>query len=277
MTALLQSRRRRWSGNDRHFGPFTWSKDSTGSQPIGIVLDSGDDEDTCHMRIYLRSRTLLIELPQMIKKYRRWVDTSRYEWSKPGGGYWDVHSREFGFRYDDGFLQVFKGPQTHDSLTTKSWCTHLPWTQWRHVRYSLYDRAGTMFWEQRQKKDIRGMKAFTDQYEAEKACPSMSFLLRDHDGQTISARTVIEEREWRFGEGWFRWLSLFRAPKIRRSLRIEFSAEVGREKGSWKGGLIGTGIDMLPGELHEAAMRRYCALEHRDKSGKYRIEFLKAI
>ena len=46
--------------------------------------------------------------------------------------------------------------------------------------------------------------------------------------------------------------------KIRRSLDLEFSGETGPEKGSWKGGTVGTGIEMLPGELHEAAFRRYC-------------------
>lgn len=43
------------------------------------------------------------------------------------------------------------------------------------------------------------------------------------------------------------------------TLDLEFSSEVGRRKGSWKGGTLGHGIEMLPGELHEAAFRRYCA------------------
>jgi hypothetical protein len=46
---------------------------------------------------------------------------------------------------------------------------------------------------------------------------------------------------------------------VRRSLDLQFSAEVGKRKGSWKGGTIGHSIDMMPGELHEAAFRRYCA------------------
>ena len=40
--------------------------------------------------------------------------------------------------------------------------------------------------------------------------------------------------------------------------------ETGSKKGSWKGGTIGHGIDMLPGELHEGAFRRYC-LAHKMK------------
>lgn len=61
-----------------------------------------------------------------------------------------------------------------------------------------------------------------------------------------------------------------------RNLDLRFSGETGREKGSWKGGTIGTSIEMRPGELHEAAFRRYCDEEHRAKSGKYRITFIGA-
>ena len=41
-----------------------------------------------------------------------------------------------------------------------------------------------------------------------------------------------------------------------------------------KGGTVGHSIDMLPGELHEAAFRRYCEKEHRAKGRRYRIKFL---
>src|SRR5690606_33228759 len=85
------------------------------------------------------------------------------------------------------------------------------------------------------------------------------FTFRDFDGEELTATTRIEEREWRFGVGWFKWLSLFRRPKVSRDLEITFSGETGKRKGSWKGGTIGDSIKMLPGELHEPAFRRYCA------------------
>jgi hypothetical protein len=104
--------------------------------------------------------------------------------------------------------------------------------------------------------------------------PKARFELDDYDGKRIQAATHIEEREWRFGTGWFKWLSVFRKPKIRRSLSINFSDEVGPEKGSWKGGTTGTGIDMLTDELHEAAFRRFCDQEHRSKYKNYRVTFV---
>jgi hypothetical protein len=101
-----------------------------------------------------------------------------------------------------------------------------------------------------------------DTWEERKAiedgCPSLTLAFTDFDGERLTARTRIEEREWRLGTGWFKWLSVFRKPMIKRSLDIRFSGETGREKGSWKGGTIGHGIEMLPGELHASAFRRYC-------------------
>lgn len=246
----------RWSDNDRYFGPFTLA---AGDYPrLAFVLGSGDGDDYpgCRLRISAFRRTLIVALPAIIKPWRRWVDTSRYEWSRgPGSGYWDTGAREYGFTYAEGHLSVALGRVTNDSSTEQRWGYFLPWTQWRHVRHSLYRLDGKLFADLPQGR-------FMDTYDAvealKKACPSASFLFDDFDGERITATTRIEEREWRFGERKFKWLSLFRAPKVRRSLDLRFSAEVGKRKGSWKGGTIGTGIDMLPGELHEAAFRRYC-------------------
>mgnify|MGYP001619279555 CR=1 FL=1 len=98
-------------------------------------------------------------------------------------------------------------------------------------------------------------------------------MIIDHDGERIGVETYVEERERRLGTGWFRWLGFIVPKRCSRSLDIRFKSEVGPEKGSWKGGLIGHGIDMLPGERHEQAFRRYCKEEHRSKSGRYRMTF----
>lgn len=103
------------------------------------------------------------------------------------------------------------------------------------------------------------------------------FLIRDYDSTLFIAETHIEEREWRFGQGWFKWLSLFRKPKIRRDLHIEYSICVGKDKNSWKGGVCGTSIDLEPNELHESAIQRHCDLNHRAKYDTYRLEFIRRL
>lgn len=253
--------RRRWSNNDRHFGPFTYSRDK-GYRPLGVMLNSGSDEfPGCSLRLQGFGHTLIVELPPVIRPWRRWIDTSKHAWAGPNGGYWDEHAREYGFSVSDNFLQVHFGAQTHDSTTTQDWSCFLPWRSWRFFRYSLFDLQGAHFWTQLESDYPAGTARFEAQRFWDERVPKAVFVFNDFDGEEIRATTHIEEREWRFGTKWCSWLSLFRRPRIRRSLDINFDKETGRKKGSWKGGTLGHGIDMLPGELHEAAFRRYCA-EH---------------
>lgn len=246
----------RWGDNDKYFWIFTLSKNSKGYNPIAFELESVGEGRRAKLRISLFGYTVLAPLPNIIPPWRE-----RHDYVHDGIAkfYYDVFSREYGFSYENGFLRFSYGPQTHDSSTTASKGYFLPWTQWRHVRESLYDLKGECYCDL---PDYRGLRAYAPREALKNSCPSVTFSFKDYDGEELTARTRIEEREWLRGEGWFKWLSAFYRPKIRRALDISFSGETGREKGSWKGGTIGSGIDMLPGELHEAAFKRYCA-EHQ--------------
>ena len=257
--------RRRWSDNDRYFGPFTFSFGERWRH-FAVLLASGEDEyPGCSLRISAFGNTVIIGLPQVIKPYAYWVDLSNRDWAHTGPdgrkGYTQIDRREYGFSLSDGHLSVSLGRQTGDSSTEQRWGCFLPWTQWRHVRRSFYGLDGKLV---ATLNDEAG-KSYRDdpgRWERERAIedatPTVSFDFDDFDGERIIAKTKIEEREWRFGTGRFKWLSLFRRPRIVRSLDIEFSKETGKRKGSWKGGTIGHAIVMKGGELHESAFRRYC-------------------
>lgn len=271
----------RWSDNDRNFGPLTFSWSGTkGYRCLAVILKSwggGDDDDApASLRISLVWFTLILLLPPILYPMRRKVYPGK-NWDAATVArlgrdwYWDVKVREYGFSYSDGFLIVNYGIHPGDSSLDQTWSKFLPWTQWRHVRHSLYGLQGEHFWSEPKGEKWEAYRAAKD------ACPRVLFDFEDHDGERLVATTSIEEREWLFGTGWFKWLSWFRAPKIRRSLDIEFSGETGPEKGSWKGGTVGTGIDMHPGELHEAAFRRYCGEQHRSKNGKYSVKFVSRV
>jgi len=253
----------RWSDNDRYFGPFTYAKEPR-YRKFAVMLGSGDGDDYphCRLRISVGSHTLIVRLPALIKPWRRWheivTEPTRSDMiardRKPG--YWDSYEREYGFSAFEGSLHLHFGPQTHDSDTTKSKVWFYPWREHKMVRHSLYDLAGHHFanlpeWGVRQPNGciVRGV--------IQEACPVAKFDFLDFDGEKITATCRIEEREWRRGKGLFRLLYLGRN-RVSRSLDLHFSAEVGRRKGSWKGGTIGHGIEMLHGELHEEAFRRYC-------------------
>lgn len=267
---------RRWGDNDRHLWPFTLS---TGDyRRVGIVIDSGGGEDRsnsgCHLRLHLFRITLICELPPLVPDYR--VRHVAKSWdaatvARLGRDWYDeVFPRQYGFYFVEGDLHTYFGPQTHDSRTTKGRVFFLPWRNWRHIRRSLYDLQGNHFWTEHEgdRHAWAALDAVKD------ACPKARFEFEDFDGQRITATTHIEEREWHFGTGVCRWLSWFRRPRIHRYLELSFSAEVGPQKGSWKGGTVGHSIEMLPGELHEAAFKRYCEKEHRSKYRRFRIRYI---
>ena len=159
-----------------------------------------------------------------------------------------LHEDLFAIRYG-------RNPQWSMCSEDKRWSLFLPWTQWEHVRKSGYGQHGEWLFDEPKGR-------FMDTY-AERQALSVSqykarFRFSDYDGEVITASCAIEEREWRRGERWFKWLRWFSKPKVSRSLDLQFSSEVGHRKGSWKGGTIGHSIEMLPGELHESAFRRYC-------------------
>lgn len=254
--------RRRWGDNDRHFGPLLFARDRS-FKHLALLISSGDDEyPGCSLRFSCYGVTMIVSLPQIIKPHSSWVDLSNREWASVGAdgrkGYTQVDEREYGFSVHEGHLSVSLGRKTHDSSTEQRWGCFLPWTQWRFVRHSFYDLEGNHFWTDPNPRRGLGYD-FSALRAAEEACPSSSFAFDDFDGERLTAKTVTEEREWKFGDGHFKWLSLFRRRKIRRSLKIDFSGETGRRKGSWKGGTMGSGIDMLKDETHEGAFRRYCS------------------
>jgi hypothetical protein len=267
---------RKWGDNDKYFGPFTYARDKY--RNLSFILGSGNCEDSagCYIRVAGFGHTLIISLPQIIMPYREKITASSWDddtVKRMGRNwYWKYDEREYGFSYagsgcigDGGFLQVFLGRQTQDSSNEQRWSCFTPWNNWRHVRHIYYDLDGKLFTSEPQDYIDFTTKAGNDKCGAWKAvvdtCPTRTFSFRDFDGEALTAKTRAEECQWELGTGWFKWLSHFHKPIIRRSLDIDFSGETGKRKGSWEGGTVGHSIEMLPGELHESAFRRYCA-EH---------------
>lgn len=267
---------RRWSDNDHTFGPFLYCRDKY--RNLALILNSGDDDEYagCSLRLSLLGHTFIASLPPIIRPWKQriiattWDDATIARMGR--SWYYDSGEREYGFSYGGsgsmgggGFLQVFLGRQTDDSGTEQRWSCFTPWNNWRHVRHSLYGLDGNLFATEPKREHSLGTEVGRDQYERwrqrEESCPSRTFQFIDFDGEKLSAKTRIEERQWELGTGWFKWLSKFYGPIIHRSLDIQFSGETGKKKGSWKGGTLGHSIEMAQGELHESAFRRYC-IEH---------------
>lgn len=271
----------RLTDNDKNWGPFTlarWSK------RVSAEFNTGSNEDGTYKNHFLFAVfgwALRISLPNLIPPFRirheaNWDAATIARLGR--NHYFESFERRFGLTLCDmgngyDFFQIHYGASTHDSDTDRTWSTHLPWKQWDHVRHSLYTPEGSHFYSEPYWKERRASGG-KHCFEVKDECPASYFGFEDFDGEMIVATCHIEEREWHKGTGWFTWLKWLNKPKIRRSLDIRFSAEVGPEKGSWKGGTIGTGIDMLEGEVPEKAFRRFCDKDHERKGRKFQIRFI---
>lgn len=232
------------------------------SWDLHLSSGDGDEYPGCKLIVRWPGRYTSIRLPAIIKPHGRKVvpDWDAATVARLGRDwYMDWTERCYGVRLFEGHFNVMYGLASDDSRTEQRWSCFLPWTQWRFVRHSLYDLAGNWLCDMPQFRRGGDRLSYHWLNDALKAAqPLAHFAFRDYDGEEIKVRLRVEEREWRFGEKWFRWLSLFRKPQIRRSVDLWFSSEVGKRKGSWKGGTLGHAVEMTPGESIEAAFRRYC-------------------
>lgn len=73
-----------------------------------------------------------------------------------------------------------------------------------------------------------------------------------YDGEVVNATIWKEYRIWKR-----KWLTWFPFWEDRRDyIEIIFDKEVGKEKGSWKGGCIGCSYNLLPGESAVNCLKR---------------------
>jgi len=79
-----------------------------------------------------------------------------------------------------------------------------------------------------------------------------TYTLESGDVQRRTASVKINEMEWRRRA--LMWTGI--GAKVVRSIEVNFSDEVGERSGSWKGGCIGCGYEMHPGEDPESTLRR---------------------
>lgn len=234
----------RYSDNQKQIGPFILSNDYSN---YGIKLSSDFYGDFVTALIFSISKwSLLIMLPNFMKPMKEY-----------GFMYWP-EGNSFSLLYG---RQADMNENRDDS---KKIMWQFPFKEWRHIRKTTYNPDSTVFLDEiRAERKQGGIDEFTRVYELLRQCPVEKFLFSDFDGEVIEVSCKKEQWEWRRGTGWFEWLSLFSKPKVRTSLDLSFSAEVGRKKGSWKGGVIGTSIDMPDfNESYENAFRRYCKIKN---------------
>jgi len=79
-----------------------------------------------------------------------------------------------------------------------------------------------------------------------------------HDSEIIIGTARMERRVWTRGTSWCSWMKYFFDPIVHTDMAIDFNKEVGPEKGSWKGGIVGMSINLNDGENGLDACKRFC-------------------
>lgn len=135
------------------------------------------------------------------------------------------------------------GDGAFDHTTGISWfegAFHLSWkgnTKLYHMPWN-YDFYRSTVWNSEGKEIVRYYFDRTPDYSSELAHKEVypfKYVNRDGTIDDVQATVYGHEYEWRR----FRFFPWPR--KVRRSINVSFSAEVGPGKGSWKGGVVGTG------------------------------------
>lgn len=148
-----------------------------------------------------------------------------------------------------------------DPWWRQSYCWHFPWElNWWRTDVLTIDQTRIVWHDERATRKSKdglsrnSIDRLHDRMAAEKANSitlPYRYTLKNGEVQSVNAEVHVSEMEWRA-----RWWPVLRNRKVCRSIGVNFSSEVGEETGSWKGGCVGCGYDLHPGEAAEACLRR---------------------
>lgn len=170
-------------------------------------------------------------------------------------GIQDCDSAVWGFNYHDNKLWIYVGGAGNFEGGRKWKTLEMPWSlTW--VRTSTLMKDGYDWFHET--KDNR-----KDWSGDENTIGSHDWLMKNRweethpyidkfDNTIVNATIGVSEREWR--PIWFKWTKLF--AKTSKTIDVEFDKEVGKRKGSWKGGTLGCGYELQPSETPVECLKR---------------------
>lgn len=224
-------------------------------KPFNCYISSYDEiyEEEDNVRCHICFFGKLIKLPfEIIKPI------------KTENLYREYIPRSYGFTYmpEEGCFIIYRGDKTL-FLT-------LPWKDWNYHDKTFFNIDNTKaitekevhsLWKDNYLSYVNS-SFFDESNETElvfvnvkNLIPHQKFKCFDYDGTEIIAGVYKVCREWQLRN---KILRMFSKPLKRYTLEIKFNRETGVEKGSWKGGVTGAGIETTLDESWEDAFKRYC-------------------
>lgn len=163
---------------------------------------------------------------------------------------------ELGFAIHNEAIWFYTGTFRDDSSSSDPWyrkshCWNFPW-QYRWHSTEILDndlcipeRQKTVFIEvSRRGRHDRSLDAAKDRaIESVKTIWPYTYKLNNGQEQKVQATIHADRMTWRM-----KWWPLLPFKKVRTTIDVWFSSEVGEKAGSWKGGCLGCGYEMKYGE-----------------------------
>ena len=149
-----------------------------------------------------------------------------------------------GYNVERGYGFSFTSDALHWHWGEKTRLFWYPWT-WDHYRTTILRPDGSHW------KSGKGL--YGDEIPpALKEQHRYNYLMRDGEVQSCTATVHGVEREWRLRcAKWLPW-----PRKIQRTIDVSFSEQLGSGRGSWKGGVLGTGYNWQHGDTMQQALRK---------------------
>lgn len=174
-------------------------------------------------------------------------------------GVYHCRESQTGIAIHNGAIWLYPFTDQHESRRDHPWWKknyswYFPWNYERHLTEILEHKSpetANAIW-------CDTGKSFMDSYEERVAAQKLAsrdydytYTLKSGEVQKRKATVYVDRMTWRM-----RWWPVFRGKVVRTSISFNFDGEVGEETGSWKGGCIGSGYEMKPGEAPLETLRR---------------------
>lgn len=154
-----------------------------------------------------------------------------------------------GYDIEKGWGFAFYSDAVHFDWNEKTKVWRYPWTWEFYKRWELVDgpryAKGETMW-------VEVPRSMPHGQIATKQVADYTYVRKNGEKQEATATYWVSRMEWRMR--WAKWFPFVR--KVRTSIDVVFDREIGEGVDSWKGGVIGCGQDMLPGESALECLRR---------------------
>jgi hypothetical protein len=168
-------------------------------------------------------------------------------------GIQDCDSAAWGFNYHDNKIWIYIGGAGNFEGGRKWKTITMPWDPtWVRTSTRMKDGYDWFHETKGKRKEWNGDEVGSYNWLEKSKWKETHPFIDKYDNTAVNATISVEEREWRYR--WLQWTSLFK--KVSRSISIDFDKEVGKQKGSWKGGTVGCSYTLLPNETPLECLKR---------------------